>query len=577
MQVALYIFCLLSVVLADSEFGLRIREAQSLLLSDGPRLSTLALYDSLITDLEQTSPDLETKALANVYYNRALIEISVRKTQLAIDDLKHTLSLDPSLSYASEKLARLLFETGDFRGVRELIPREQHNLLYQDLEQYELSFEEAENYLESDYDKCLEISRDLASKTPSMVSIHQLHLKCAKGKLLAILGSDNGAVPALFSEIVQDYTNIIKNEAHPNAQVFAELAQYLLFSQVKFEDAWSAVKKGLRIDNEHKACGELSKTFSRLQKILTQLGKYAVLDEFLYPETEEVKVSDDKLADSVVDFTNMHPSLTEQLSLPKREVSKLPKAVRSNLGYLVMLARHFALQEFGDENLVSNLQFHQALMRFACEAAAQTGVTSSACKLIDEKHGLFFPKYAKEIDALIRNGKLNEAQRKLERFGENVKKTQAFRARWQPIEAHAQEQQRQRQQQQQQQFFRQQQQRQQQQQLQTSGFDTSKDYYKVLDIPKDADEKTIKKNYRAQTLKYHPDKYKGGDLSEAEMERKMQDINEAYEILSDEKKRQDYDSQRSGGARRQAGGSHHGGGSPFGNFNFGGGNFHFKF
>ena len=52
----------------------------------------------------------------------------------------------------------------------------------------------------------------------------------------------------------------------------------------------------------------------------------------------------------------------------------------------------------------------------------------------------------------------------------------------------------------------------------------SKDYYKVLDVPRDADAKTIKKAYRKATLKSHPDK--GGS------EAAMASVNEAYEVLS---------------------------------------------
>jgi DnaJ homolog subfamily C member 3 len=52
-----------------------------------------------------------------------------------------------------------------------------------------------------------------------------------------------------------------------------------------------------------------------------------------------------------------------------------------------------------------------------------------------------------------------------------------------------------------------------------------KDYYKVLDIPKDADERTIKRAYRRMTIKYHPDKPGGS-------EKKMSELNQAYEVLS---------------------------------------------
>ena len=56
-----------------------------------------------------------------------------------------------------------------------------------------------------------------------------------------------------------------------------------------------------------------------------------------------------------------------------------------------------------------------------------------------------------------------------------------------------------------------------------------KNYYQILGISKDAPKDEIKKAYRKLAHKYHPDK--GGD------EEKFKEINEAYQVLSDEKKR----------------------------------------
>lgn len=56
-----------------------------------------------------------------------------------------------------------------------------------------------------------------------------------------------------------------------------------------------------------------------------------------------------------------------------------------------------------------------------------------------------------------------------------------------------------------------------------------KDYYKILEVSKDADEATIKKAYRKLAIRYHPDKNPGN----AEAEAKFKDISEAYETLSD--------------------------------------------
>lgn len=78
----------------------------------------------------------------------------------------------------------------------------------------------------------------------------------------------------------------------------------------------------------------------------------------------------------------------------------------------------------------------------------------------------------------------------------------------------------------------------------------AKDYYKILGVEKEASKGDIKKAFRKLAHKYHPDK-KGGDES------KFKEVNEAYSVLSDEKKRQEYDAYGNtfaGGAEQGFGG-----------------------
>jgi curved DNA-binding protein len=64
-----------------------------------------------------------------------------------------------------------------------------------------------------------------------------------------------------------------------------------------------------------------------------------------------------------------------------------------------------------------------------------------------------------------------------------------------------------------------------------------KDYYEVLGVKKNATEEEIKKTFRKLAMKHHPDRNPGNKQAEE----RFKEINEAYAVLSDKKKRQQYD------------------------------------
>ena len=67
-----------------------------------------------------------------------------------------------------------------------------------------------------------------------------------------------------------------------------------------------------------------------------------------------------------------------------------------------------------------------------------------------------------------------------------------------------------------------------------------KDYYAILGVDKKADGATIKKKYRQLARELHPDKTKG----DKKLEDRFKEVSEAYDILSDDKKRAEYDQAR---------------------------------
>ncbi|AXU28478.1 TPA: molecular chaperone DnaJ [Clostridioides difficile] len=93
---------------------------------------------------------------------------------------------------------------------------------------------------------------------------------------------------------------------------------------------------------------------------------------------------------------------------------------------------------------------------------------------------------------------------------------------------------------------------------------TKRDYYEVLGISKGAEAQEIKKAYRKLAMKYHPDRNPG----DKEAEEKFKEINEAYEVLSDDTKRKTYDQFGHDGLNGQGdfGGQGGFGGQGFGGF-----------
>lgn len=80
-----------------------------------------------------------------------------------------------------------------------------------------------------------------------------------------------------------------------------------------------------------------------------------------------------------------------------------------------------------------------------------------------------------------------------------------------------------------------------------------KDYYKTLGVEKNATKEEIKKAYKKQAMKFHPDR--APEEKKKNYEEKFKEINEAASILADEKKRQQYDQFGSAAFQNRGGGA----------------------
>lgn len=96
-----------------------------------------------------------------------------------------------------------------------------------------------------------------------------------------------------------------------------------------------------------------------------------------------------------------------------------------------------------------------------------------------------------------------------------------------------------------------------------------RDYYTVLNVSRSATPEEMKKSYRKLAMQFHPDKNPG----DKKAEEKFKELNEAYDVLSDPKKREAYDQFGFAGAQGGFGGAGEnpfGGSGPFGGFRQGG-------
>ncbi|KAI3406104.2 APE3 [Candida oxycetoniae] len=547
----------------------RHQDVESIFSSKGPTSLVLQEFDKLVHDLELAiegdndsivGKKVGSLLMPQVLFKRAMIEINLNKDTLAIIDLQQVLGLAPAMTPARDKLVELLISRGDFEKLEAFLEekdkkKERDNSeIWQVINNYKTHWKQANlAYNQKNYEGCVDELNKVVDICSSNYEVWKLYLNCQlqnyKNNSTKYYTFDNESQP-LNKIIIKILLNIIKIRPYQTWS-YDLLSKFQIYTEINFEQAQNSIKSCIQIDNESD-CGAMAKFCSRFSEFFKALETYSILNDHLCSESSDLKAED--MNNYKIDYKQVaNFLLNDKVS---NEVKR--KGFKNNFEYLRFKGEEFSKEytHFGDGD---ELIFLADLQKIACESLIQIGDSkySAFCSKIKDsrEHPHFFPNYIPQIDKLLKQKKFAEAEEILGRFNKNVKQTELFKNRaskveqWRQQQQQQQYQQHQQHQQQQRQRYHQQQQRQQQQQYQQQqqqqyrqpNRKSKNDYYKILDIPHDADEKTIRKGYKTQTLKYHPDKYKGKDLSSEQIEKKMQDINKAYEILSDKELRERYD------------------------------------
>lgn len=550
-----------------------ISSLNTLYSTEGPTVDVLAQYELVLSAIKRqpsTSPEISA-ALPQIHLKKALIELNLNKESQAIEDLKVVLGLEPNNRVAKSRLIDVLVGKGSFTQLEPFLnPDEDAELLGQ-IQLWTFSFDNAQRFFdEKEWERSIEeLDQHVLSLTPNNYPALELHYKAhlellRKGNAYLKVGHNDLPVNMV---IIGDLSKLLTAQPMGEISYYHTLASMIFYTEGRFESAKNSVKLCLKINNEYKPCGDLSKFLTKVLEFavaLQDIGQYYnMLESAIEEDAGEPNIN----FGWVEDFL-----FNQEIKASKLEIRKL-KNISNNYEYLTSKAEQF------EPSLQGSVKFIKDLNKLACESLVRGKKSASSfCAKTDDS---FFPKHVAKIDKLLKKQKFGEAKTLMGQFTVNVGKTQLFRERYVQIEQYERQQQQQQQQQQRQRQQQQQQQHHQQQQQQNA---PTKDYYKILDISRDADDRTVKKAHRTQTLKYHPDKYKGDDLTPDEAENKMQDINQAYEVLSNKELRERFDrgddpNDPSGGRPQQQ--QHQQAHFDFGGFNFakqfGGNSFRFEF
>lgn len=565
--------------------------------------STLNKYQDLVQQLRSCPEDNSLKQLKNkLLYKSGLIQLSLGQELSAIQSFQLVVdSNDDSFSsLAQARLTELYLKFGEW----EKFPHEDE--LYQKV--VSLNDTIFQKLRKRDFSETLDYAHELVEISPWSLEFRVIYNELLLHKLAGSIEVNTA------QQIIENYQVILdKHKRRLPIDVRLAINYHIAILQFFVLNLQPTnLKKCLSLDMDYKPCRDMMKMVSKINKInpvstcLTDPDEYVNAGEMDWNSIVQFYQRDEKPFLKTKKFTNNHNLLLQSahdhinVLFKNRPLQKLGLDINTKshnteftISIDVLLCTAY-----------DNLHLNKAASRYCESAIAQVlspeeqksvktylssldgGRISNVSQILDKLWSRFPHLMSHVLHSIVQKLASHDRQNsstdttphwtqlesiiKDKKFLHSSNKYVRNIAAVVSKAAQGKRQQRaQQQQQQQQRHFYQQQQR-----AAPPPQKTDKDYYKILEVPKNANTKDIRKAYLQLTKKYHPDKQQ--QLSENEQvanEEKMSAINEAYEILSDESKRKEYDlGRRSTG---QGFGSAGGGGFPFGQNMNGGFKMHF--
>ncbi|KAH3680703.1 hypothetical protein WICPIJ_008139 [Wickerhamomyces pijperi] len=513
-----------------SEFTQNLHEIDTAYSTSGASFDILNSYEAL---LQATSEDeVDSIALANVYYKVGILKYSLGKEQQSVGDLLKSFKLNPKNPAVKSTILRNLLKFNQRDHFDDLSSLLEGDEEYQTVK---ASFDEIHNCLSSN--ELEKVDEGIAlSQFNSPLRLKRIEL--IKQDIMSIskeeFTTENVAkINSQFIKIIEDYLTLAKIDQRNAKDYYFKISQIYSFQLLEFDNSLTSVKNCLKFDIDDKEYIKTNKILTKYKPLFSKLSEAYKYLQFI--ELDE--------KDSDVDIHGFHEGFVGDVAsiiedpakfIKIRRVNDQDSSINTNFQFLESISSAFNKEYHIRYN---NLQLTMVKLGLLNNFNKGKALHASDGNLKTYLQN-FQPVVLLEVDQALKHKQFQKAHDLIaSKIAKNGQTTSFVRSRLDRIQQHNQQQQRQQQHQQQQQRQRQQQQHHHHQQAPSQ---PQNDYYKTLQIPKKSSIADVKKAYRGLIKQYHPDKYKG-DLPEDKLLELTSKINQAYEVLSDEKTKKEYD------------------------------------